>query len=151
MTLFMNWIMEYRHNREIYLVQRLIFRNILQDIRTRTFSDISRTPIPPEYTSEVRQFLIFAFTIDLIFRSCGNRVHLLTVPSWSEPSICYVLYCERVWLMGLQVVPSYEYGELVLKNYKENLSQTRPTVFIPGGGPNISEVLLNKDVVYSEV
>ena len=53
--------------------------------------------------------------------------------------------------LGLQVVPSYEYGELVLKNYKENLSQTRPTVFIPGGSPDISEVLLSKDVVYSEV
>ncbi|KAG0579097.1 hypothetical protein KC19_4G072900 [Ceratodon purpureus] len=73
---------------------------MLQDIRTRTFSDISRTPISPEFTSEV--------------------------------------------------VPSYEYGELILKNYKENLSQTRPTVFTPGGSPDISEVLLSKDVVYSE-
>jgi hypothetical protein len=53
--------------------------------------------------------------------------------------------------LGLQVVPSYEYGELVLKNYKENLSQTRPTVFIPGGSPDISEVFLSKDVVFSEV
>lgn len=51
----------------------------------------------------------------------------------------------------LQVVPSYEHGELILKNYKENLSQTKPTVFIPGANPNTNEVLLSKDVVYSEV
>ena len=51
----------------------------------------------------------------------------------------------------LQVVPSYEHGELILKNYKEILSQTRPTVFVPGGNPNADEVLLSKDIVYSEV
>ncbi|KAG0590375.1 hypothetical protein KC19_1G094600 [Ceratodon purpureus] len=73
---------------------------MLQDIRNRTFSDISRTPIPPEFTSEV--------------------------------------------------VPSYEHGELILKNYKENLSQMKPTVFVPGGNPNADEVLLSKDIVYSE-
>ena len=58
---------------------------------------------------------------------------------------------ESLIFLDLQVVPSYEYGELILKNYKENLSQTRPTVFTPGGSPDISEVLLSKDVVYSEV
>ena len=51
----------------------------------------------------------------------------------------------------LQVVPSYEHGELILKNYKESLKQTKPTVFVPDGNPNTSEVLLGKDVVYSEV
>ncbi|XP_024373646.1 uncharacterized protein [Physcomitrium patens] len=73
---------------------------MLQDIRTRTFSHVSRSLIPSEFISEV--------------------------------------------------VPSYEYGELVLKNYKENLSQVRSAVFVPGGTPNISQILLNKDVVYSK-
>lgn len=48
-------------------------------------------------------------------------------------------------------MPSYEHGELILKNYKEKLSQTRPTVFVPDGNPNTNEVLLSKDVLYSEV
>lgn len=56
----------------------------------------------------------------------------------------------------LQVVPSYEHGELVLKNYKETLSQTRPTaVIVPAGGNNANAsedvLLMSKDVVYSEV
>jgi len=52
----------------------------------------------------------------------------------------------------LQVVPSYEHGELILKNFKETLIETGPaTVFTPGGDPNTSAVLPSKDVVYSEV
>lgn len=56
-------------------------------------------------------------------------------------------------LSVLQVVPSYEHGELILKNYKENLSEaTTPIVVTPSGDPNTSEVVLSsKDVVYSEV
>ncbi|XP_024391968.1 uncharacterized protein [Physcomitrium patens] len=73
---------------------------MLQDIRTRNFSDISRTPIPPEFISEV--------------------------------------------------IPSYEYGELILNNYKEDLTQTRPTVFTTGCTLNSAEALSSRDVVYSE-
>lgn len=48
----------------------------------------------------------------------------------------------------LQVVPSYEHGELILKNYRESLSESGAA---PGDDPNASEVLPNKEVVYSEV
>lgn len=51
----------------------------------------------------------------------------------------------------LQVVPSYEHGELILKKYKENISLPRSTVISPGDTPDSGEDLSNKDVVYSEV
>lgn len=51
----------------------------------------------------------------------------------------------------LQVVPSYEHGELILKKYKETITLPRSSVFSPGGTPSSSEALSSKDVVYSEV
>ncbi|XP_024371078.1 uncharacterized protein [Physcomitrium patens] len=50
----------------------------------------------------------------------------------------------------LQVVPSYEHGELILKKYKETITLPRSSVFSPGGTPSSSEALSSKDVVYSE-
>lgn len=48
-------------------------------------------------------------------------------------------------------MPSYEYGELILKNYKSNLSQNRPTSFCLGDNQSPRDILLSKAVVYSEV
>jgi tripartite motif-containing protein 37 len=76
---------------------------MLQGIQTRTFSDISPTPISPDFTSEV--------------------------------------------------VPAYEYGELVIKNYKMHLSQIRPTMFHLGSSNNNNsprDLVFSKDVVFSE-
>jgi tripartite motif-containing protein 37 len=78
--------------------------HMLQGIQTRTFSDISPTPISPDFTSEV--------------------------------------------------VPAYEYGELVIKNYKMHLSQIRPTMFHLGSSNNDNsprDLVFSKDVVFSEV
>jgi len=52
------------------------------------------------------------------------------------------------------VVPAYEYGELVIKNYKMHLSQIRPTMFHLGSSNNNNsprDLVFSKDVVFSEV
>lgn len=63
------------------------------------------------------------------------------------------MYCNvRVLdILVLQVVFLYEYGEFILKKYKEIIILFRFFVFFFGGILSFSEVLLSKDVVYSEV
>lgn len=62
----------------------------------------------------------------------------------------WCVWCVRLDLIE-QVVPSYEYGELILKNYKSNLSQNRPTSFCLGDNQSPRDILSSKAVVYSEV
>lgn len=50
------------------------------------------------------------------------------------------------------MVPPYEYGELVLKNYRTNIEKTQPGLFTSCNSLDVNEPTdFTRDVVYSEV